>query len=40
MYELLANGILKDFLYHVYAVQYLINTEEQAKSFWLHIFLR
>ena len=35
MCELLANGIVKDFLYHVYALQYLINMEEQAKSFWL-----
>ena len=40
MCELLANGIVKDFLYHVYALQYLINMEEQAKSFWLAIFLR
>ena len=40
MCELLANGIVKDFLYHVYALQYLINMEEQAKSFWLDIFLR
>ena len=40
MYELLANGFLKDFLYHVYALQYLINMEEQAKFFWLAIFLR
>ena len=35
MCELLANGIVKDFLYHVYALQYLINMEEQPKSFWL-----
>ena len=35
MCELLANGIVKDFLYDVYALQYLINMEEQAKSFWL-----
>ena len=35
MCELLANGIVKDFLYHVYALQYLTNMEEQAKSFWL-----
>ena len=35
MCELLANGIVKDFLYHMYALQYLINMEEQAKSFWL-----
>ena len=40
MCELLANGIIKDFLYHVYALQYLINMEEQAKLFWLAIFLR
>ena len=40
MCELLANGIVKDFLYHVYALQYLINMEEQTKSFWLVIFLR
>ena len=40
MCELLANGIVKDFLYHVYALQYLINIEEQAKSFWSSIFLR
>ena len=40
MYELLANDIVKDFLYHVYALQYLINMEEQATSFWLAIFLR
>ena len=40
MCELLANGIVKDFLYHVYALQYLINMEEQAKSFWLALFLR
>ena len=40
MCELLANGIVKDFLYHVYALQYLRNMEEQAKSFWLAIFLR
>ena len=40
MYELLANGIVKDFLYDVYALQYLINMKEQAKSFWLAIFLR
>ena len=35
MCERLANGIVKDFLYHVYALQYLINIEEQVKSFWL-----
>ena len=40
MYELLANGIVKNFLYHAYALQYLINMEEQAKFFWLAIFLR
>ena len=40
MRELLANGIVKDFLYHVYTLEYLINMEEQAKSFWLAIFLR
>ena len=40
MCELLANGTVKDFLYHVYALQYLINMEEQAKSFWLALFLR
>ena len=28
-------GLSTDFLYHVYALQYLINMEEQAKSFWL-----
>ena len=33
MCELLTNGIVKDFLYHVYALEYLINMEEQAKSF-------
>ena len=38
--ELLANEIVKDFLYDVYALQYLINMEEQAKSFWLAIILR
>ena len=35
MCELLANGIVKDFLYHVYALEYLINMEEQPKSFFL-----
>ena len=40
MCELLANSVLKDFLYHVYALEYLINMEEQEKSFWLAIFLR
>ena len=35
MCELLANGIVKDFLYHVYASQYLTNMEEQPKSFFL-----
>ena len=35
MYKLLANGIVKDFLYHVYALQDLTNIEEQAESFWL-----
>ena len=35
MCELLANGIVKDFLYDVYALQYLTNMEEQAKSFFL-----
>ena len=40
MCKLLANSIVKDFLYHAYALQYLINMEEQAKSFWLAIFLR
>ena len=40
MCELLANGIVKNFLYDVYALQYLINMEEQVKSFWLTIFLR
>ena len=35
MCELLANGIVKDFLYHVYALQYLTNMEEQPKSFFL-----
>ena len=29
MCELLANGIVKEFLYHVYALQYLTNMEEQ-----------
>ena len=33
MCELIGNGIVKDFLYHVYALEYLINMEEQAKSF-------
>ena len=33
--ELVANRIVKDFLYDVYALQYLINMEEQVKSFWL-----
>ena len=35
MCELLANGIVKDFLYDVYAYafQYLRNMEEQPKSF-------
>ena len=40
MCELLANGIVKDFFYHVYTLQYLRNMEEQAKSFfrrWLFI---
>ena len=40
MCELLANDIVKDFLYHVYALQYLINMKEQAKLLWLAIFLR
>ena len=40
MCELLANGIVKDILYDVYALQYLINMEEQAKSFWLARVLR
>ena len=35
MCELLGNGIVKDFLYHMYALEYLVNMEEQAKSFWL-----
>ena len=35
MCELLANGIIKDFLYDVYALQYLTNMEEQPKSFFL-----
>ena len=36
MCELLANGIgIRSFLYDVYALQYLRNMEEQAKSFWL-----
>ena len=35
MCELLVNSIVKEFLYHVYALQYLRNMEEQAKSFWL-----
>ena len=35
MCELLGNGIVKDFLCHVYALQYLRNMEEQVKSFWL-----
>ena len=38
--ELLANGIVKDFLYDVYTLEYLINMEEQAKSFWLAQVLR
>ena len=40
MCELLANGIVNDFLYHVYALQDLINIEEQAKSLWLARVLR
>ena len=40
MCELLANGIVKDFLYHVCALEYLINTEEQAKLFLLARVLR
>ena len=39
MCEVLANGIVKNFLYQVYALQYLINIEEQAKSFWLTIIV-
>ena len=35
MCELLANGIVKNFLFDVNALQYLVNMEEQAKSFWL-----
>ena len=35
MCELLANGIVKDFLYDVYALKYLINMGEQPKSFFL-----
>ena len=35
MCELLTNGIVKDFLYHVYALQDLTNIEEQPKSFLL-----
>ena len=35
MFELLANGIVKDFLYHVYTLQYLTKMEEQPKSFFL-----
>ena len=35
MCELLANGIVKDFLYDEYALQYLTNMEEQPKSFFL-----
>ena len=33
--ELLANGIVKDFFYDVYALQYITNIEEQPKSFFL-----
>ena len=39
MCELLANGIVKDFLYYLYALQYLKNIEEQPKSFWLTIIV-
>ena len=35
MGELLANGVVKDFLYDVYALQGLTNMEEEVKSFWL-----
>ena len=35
MCELLVNGIVMDFLYHVYALQYLTKMEEQPKSFFL-----
>ena len=38
MCELLANGIVKEFLYDTHALQYLINMEEQAKSFWLTLY--
>ena len=34
------NDVVKDYLPDVYALQYLIDMEEQAKSFWLAIFLR
>ena len=40
MCELLTNGIVKDFLYGVYALQYLINMEEQTKLFRLALFRR
>ena len=39
MCKFLANGIVKEFLYDVYALQYLINMEEQAKSFWLTMII-
>ena len=39
MCELLASGIVKDFLYDVYALQDLTNMEEQPKSFWLTIIV-
>ena len=35
MCELLGSGIVKEFLYDVYALQYLTNMEEQPKSFFL-----
>ena len=35
MCELLANGIVNDFLYDVYALQYLTNMEEPPKSLFL-----
>ena len=39
MCELIANGIVKKFLYHVNALQDLRNMEEQVKSFWLTIIV-
>ena len=39
MCELLANGIVKEILYHVCALEYFINMEEQAKLFRLTIIV-